>query len=130
MVDCPAEGDPTMTLQQIHDFALTLYTVIFESEAVAELAVWQRCLHTCQAWGLEPPMATLISEALTGYLYNDNRQASPLVTRLDKAQAVLHYTMGGALYMGPLASPRSTKLAPYAIVAMIEWVLHAEETVR
>jgi hypothetical protein len=127
---CPAEGDHPMTPEQIRDFALTLYTVIVESDAVAELTVWQRCLQTCRVWGLEPPVAALISEALTSYLSGGTRQAFPLVTDLDKAQAVLQHTMGGALDVGPRASARSTRVAPYAIAAMVEWVLHAEETVR
>ena len=119
-----------MTPKQIHNLALTLYTVIVDSDAVAEFAVEQRCLHSCHAWGLEPPMATLISEALTGYLYNENRQVSPLVTCKDKAKAVLHHTMGGTLHVGRLASPLSTRVAPYGIAAMIEWALQAEEIVQ
>jgi hypothetical protein len=127
-MDYPGKGDQPMTSNQIHDLSLSLYTVIFESDAASELAVWQRCLYTCQAGGLEPSIATLISEALAAYLYGEARQTFPLVTCVDKAQAVLHHTMGGALDMRSLASSLSTRVAPYAIAAMIEWVLHAEET--
>ena len=57
-----------MIPEQIRELALQLHTVVFEGEGVAELAIWQRCLHTCQYWDVEPPTAILISEALTGYL--------------------------------------------------------------
>jgi hypothetical protein len=57
-----------MTPQQIRELALQLYTIVFESDGVAPLTVWQRCLRTCQRWDVEPPTAVLSSEALTGYL--------------------------------------------------------------
>jgi hypothetical protein len=81
-----------MTPEPIRELALQLYTIVFESEGVAELTVWQRCLHTCQRWDVEPSTAILISEALTGYLYDGSRPQVPLVTPLARAQAVLHQT--------------------------------------
>ena len=62
-----------MTAEQIRELALALYTVVFESEGVAELAIWRRCLHTCRRWDVEPPAAMLISEVLTHYLADGNR---------------------------------------------------------
>jgi hypothetical protein len=85
-----------MTPERIHEFALKLYTVVVECEGVAELALWQRCLRAYRSWGVEPPVAILISEALTGYLYDGGRPRAPLVTPLAKAQAVLHQTAGAA----------------------------------
>jgi hypothetical protein len=119
-----------MTPEQIRELALRLYTVIFERTGVAELTVWQRCLRTCQRWGLEPPMAMLISEALTGYLYDGSRPHTPLVTPLAKAKAVLHQTIGGAHDGEPPACPASARLTPYAIAALIEWVLAAGGDIR
>jgi hypothetical protein len=112
-----------MTSEQIRALALQLYTVVFEGEGVAELALWQRCLRTCQGWDMEPPTAILISEALTDYLYNGSRPRTPLVTPLAKAQAVLHQTIGAADDGEPLACPASTRLTPSAIAAMVGWVL-------
>ena len=77
-----------MTPEQIRKLGLQLYTVMVEGEGVAELALWQCCLHACQGWNVEPPTAILISEALTDYLYNGSRPQTPLVTPLAKAQAV------------------------------------------
>ena len=54
-----------MTSEQMCQLALQLYTVVFECDGVPELAIWQRCLHTCRSWDLEPPTAMLISEALS-----------------------------------------------------------------
>ena len=39
-----------MTSEQIRELALQLYAVVFESEGVAELATWQRCLRVCRRW--------------------------------------------------------------------------------
>ena len=119
-----------MTSEQIRVLALQLYTVVFEGEGVAELALWQRCLRTCQGWDVEPPTAILISEALTDYLYNGSRPRTPLVTPLAKAQAVLHQTIGGAHDREHPACPASTRLTPYAIAALIEWVLATGGNIR
>jgi hypothetical protein len=119
-----------MTPQQIRELALRLYTVIVECEGVAELALWQRCIRTCQRWDLEPPMAMLVSEALTGYLADGGRPRTPLVTPLAKAKAVLHQTLSGAHNGEPPACPANTRLTPYAIAALIEWVLAAGGNVR
>jgi hypothetical protein len=114
-----------MTSEQIRELALTLYTVVVESEGVAELAIWQRCLRTCRGWDVEPPTAMLISEALTGYLYDGSRQRTTFVTPLAKAQAVLHQTIGAAYDEEPSACPARTRLTPSAIAAMVGWVLTA-----
>jgi hypothetical protein len=114
-----------MTSEQIRELALKLYTIVFECEGVAELKIWQRCLRACQSEGVEPPTAMLITEALTGYLYDGGRPRTPLVTPLAKAQAVLHQTTGAAYDEEP--GPARTRLTPSTIVAMIEWVLTVGE---
>jgi len=116
-----------MTSEQIRKLALQLYTVVVESEGVAELAIWERCLRTCRTWDLEPPMAMLISEALTGYLYDGGCPQTPLVTSLAKAQAVVHQTIGAAYDGEPSACPAWTRLTPSAIAAMVEWALTVGE---
>jgi hypothetical protein len=116
-----------MTPQQIRELALQLYTIVFESEGVAPLTVWQRCLRTCQRWDVEPPTAMLISEALTGYLATGWRPRIPLVTPLSKAQAVLHQTAGAAHDGEGPPCPARTRLTPSTIAAMIEWALTAGE---
>jgi hypothetical protein len=114
-----------MTSEQVRELALKLYTVVVECEGVAELAIWQRCLRTCRSWDVEPPMAILISEALTDYLYDGSRPQTPLVTPLAKAQAVLHQTNGVAHAGEPSACPANARLTPSAIAAMVGWVLTA-----
>jgi hypothetical protein len=114
-----------MTSEQIRELALKLYTIVFECEGVAELAIWQRCLRTCRSWDVEPPMAILISEALTGYLADGGRPQTSLVTPLAKAQAVLHQTVGASYDEEPSACPAWTRLTPSAIAAMVGWVLIA-----
>jgi hypothetical protein len=116
-----------MTSEQIRQLALKLYTVVFECDGVPELAIWQRCLCVCQSWDLNPPTAMLISEALTGYLYDRSRPQTPLVTPLAKAQAVLHQTAGAAHAGEGPPDPAWTRLTPSTIAAMIEWVLALEE---
>ncbi len=116
-----------MIPEQIRELALQLHTVVFEGEGVAELAVWQRCLHACQCWAVEPTTAILISEALTGYLYDGGRPQTPPVTPLAKAQAVLHQTIGAADDREPPACPARARLTPAAIAEMIGWVLTATE---
>jgi hypothetical protein len=61
----------------------------------------------------------LISEALTGYLYDGSRPRSPLVTPLARAQAVLHQAAGAA-DDGELDSAM-IRLTPSAIAAMVGW---------
>ena len=85
-----------MTSEQVRELALTLYAVVFACEGIAALEVWHRCLRACHRRDVEPPTAMLISEALTGYLYDGDRPRTPLVTPLAKAQAVLHQTAGAA----------------------------------
>jgi hypothetical protein len=116
-----------MTSEQIRKLALKLYTVVFECDGVPKLAIWQRCFHTCRTWDLEPPMAMLISEALTGYLYDRSRPRTPLVTPLAKAQAVLHQTAGAAYDGETSPYPAWTRLTPSTIAAMIEWATTMEE---
>ena len=114
-----------MTPDQIRELALKLYTIVFECEEVAELAIWQRCLRACRSRDVEPPTAMLISEALTGYLYDGSRPRAPLVTPLRKAQAILHQTVGAAHDGEPSACPAGARLTPSAIAAMVGWVLTA-----
>jgi hypothetical protein len=110
-----------MTPERIRELALQLYTIVFESDGVAPLAIWERCLRACQCWDVEPPTSVLISEALTGYLTDGWRPRTPLVTPLAKAQAVLHQTTGAVDDAEPGAA--RTRLTPSTISAMIAWVL-------
>jgi hypothetical protein len=116
-----------MTSKQIRQLSLKLYTVAFECDGVPKFAIWQRCLHTCRRWDLEPSTVLLISEALTGYLYDKSRPQTPLVTPLAKAQAVLHQTAGAAYDGETSPYPAWTRLTPSAIAAMIEWALTMED---
>jgi hypothetical protein len=110
-----------MTPEQIRELALQLYAAVFDSAGAAELSTWQRCLHACRGWDLEPPTAVLISEALTGYVYGESRPQTPLVTSLAKAQAVLHHTTGAA--DGGAPGSARTRLTPSAIADMVGWVV-------
>jgi hypothetical protein len=131
IVHCQGEGDPPMTPEQIRDTALTLYTIIFESHDVAEAKlVRDRCICTCQKRGLEPTVAAMISEALTGYVYGWSNRSAPLMTPISKAQAVLHLTMGGPDDAVTHTRPANTWLTPDAIAAMIGWVLTAGVVTR
>jgi hypothetical protein len=119
-----------MTPTDIHDLALKLFTILVECEAVTEPLLHERCRRTCQAQGLDATTAMLITEALTSYLSGWRQQDTPLETPLAKAQAILWLTMGGADELKSSTAPMGSRLAPYAIGAMIEWVLTAgEETV-
>jgi hypothetical protein len=113
-----------MTPEQIRDLALTLYTFIFESgDKIAPKAVRDRCIRTCQKRGLDPAVAALISEALTGYVYGGSSRGAHLVTCVPKAQAILHLAMGGHAGAVRYTRPVGARLAPYAIAEMIGWVL-------
>jgi hypothetical protein len=113
-----------MTPEQIRDLALTLYAIIFASHEVAETTrVYDRCLRTCQKRGLATLVAALVSEALTGYLYNGSSPGAPLTMPIAKAQALLHLTMGEPNDAVPQTRPANAWLRPDAIAAMIGWVL-------
>jgi hypothetical protein len=114
-----------MTSEQQRELALTLYTIVFECEGIAELKIWHRCLRACQRRDVEPPTAVLIGEALTGYLYDRDRSRTPLATPLAKAQAVLHQTAGAADDGEPGAA--RARLTPSAIAALVGWALAAGE---
>jgi uncharacterized Zn-binding protein involved in type VI secretion len=114
-----------MTPEQIRTLALQLYAVIFDSDGVAALTTWQRCLRACRRWTLEPATAMLISEALTDYIYDGTRPRLTGATPLAKAQAVLRQAIGAADDGDPAACPARTRLTPSAIAAMIGWVLVA-----
>jgi hypothetical protein len=113
-----------MTPEQIRNVALMLYALIVESyDVAAPKAVRAHCLRACQARGLDLAEAWMISEALTGYIYNWNSRPVPLVTPIAKAQTVLHLSMGGRDDTVIHTCPAGERLTPSAIAAMIEWVL-------
>lgn len=113
-----------MSPEQIRDVALMLYAIVVDSHEVAESkAMCARCLRACQARGLEPTEAAMISEALTGYIYDWNSRRVPLVTPIAKAQTVLHLSMGGRDDTVIHTCPAGDRLTPSAIAAMIGWVL-------
>ena len=74
-----------MTPAQIRELALTLYTMIIESDERTAQAIRQGCIRICQDRGVEPPTAALSSDALTGYLYGWRYQTLSLVTPIMKA---------------------------------------------
>jgi hypothetical protein len=114
-----------MTPEEIRPLALQLYAVIFDSDGMAALTTWQRCLRVCRRWTLEPATAMLISEALTDYVYDGTRPRLTRATPLAKAQAVLRQAIGAADDGDPTGCPARTRLTPSAIAAMIDWVLIA-----
>jgi hypothetical protein len=119
-----SSGDLLMTPEQIRDLALTLYTFIFESgDGAAPKAVRDCCIRTCQKRGLDPTVAAMISEALTGYVYGWSSRGAHLVTYVPKAQAVLHLAMGGHEGAVGHSRPVGARPTPYAIAEMIGWVL-------
>jgi hypothetical protein len=121
---CIAEGDPPITPAQIRDLALALYTVIFQSGDVIEpQPVRDYCIRRCQQRGLDQTMATMISEALTGYVYGWSSRGARLVTHLPKAQAILNCAMGGHDDTVRHTLAVGARLTPYAIGDMIGWVL-------
>ena len=124
------KGDRPMILEQIHDLALTLFTIMVKCEAVREPVLRQRCRHACQAHGLDETAALLITESLASYRSGSSPQRTPLETPLAKAQAILRLTMGGVDAVGPSTAPIGIRPAPYAIAAMIGWVLTAGDDVR
>jgi len=119
-----------MTLEQIQDLALRLFTIMVDCEAVKEPVLRQRCLRTCHAHGLHETSALLITETLASYLFSGCQQRTPLDTPLAKAQAILQLTMGGTDEVGPSAAVVDIPPPPYAIAAVIAWVLTACEDMQ
>lgn len=85
-----------MTPEQIRDPALTLYAFIFESgDGAAPKSGRDRCINARQQRGLEPTMAAIICDALTGYVYGRSSGYAYHVTHVREDQAVLHLARGG-----------------------------------
>ena len=123
-------GDRPMTPEQIHDLALTLFTILVKCGAMREPVLRQRCRRACQVHGLNETAALLITESLASYRAGSCPKRTPLVTPLAKTQAILQLTMGGADEVRPSTVAVNVRPAPYAIAAMIGWVLTADEDMR
>lgn len=109
-----------MAPEQICDPALTLDAFIFESGCgAAPKNGRDRCINARQQRGLEPTMAAIICDALTGYVYGRSSRYAYHVTHVREAQAVLHLARGGRESGGGTPA----QLAPYAIAEMTGCVL-------
>jgi hypothetical protein len=116
-----------MTLEQIQELALRLFTILVKYEVAREPVLRQRCLRTCHAHGLQETVALLITETLASYRSGSCPQRTPLDTPRAKAHAILQLTMGGTDAVGPSTAVVDIPPPPYAIAAMIAWVLTAGE---
>jgi len=93
---CSPGGNLLMTPEQIRAPALTLYAFIFESgDGAAPKSGRDRCINARQQRGLEPTMAAIICDALTGYVYGRSSRYAYHVTHVREAQVVLHLARGG-----------------------------------
>jgi hypothetical protein len=119
-----------MTSQDLVPLAQLLYILLPHAtinggigDATRQHQVSDRLITACRMAGIDERDATVISEALAGYLYGWNTRDNPLRELINRAQAVLNAAAGGVgdarLRWLPMGSP----LTIPAITHLLAWVL-------
>jgi hypothetical protein len=119
-----------MTSQDLVPLAQLLYILLPNptinggiGDASRQHQVSDRLIAACRMAGIAERDATVISEALAGYLYGWKTRDEPLRELINRAQAVLNAAAGGVgdarLRWLPMGSP----LTIPAIAHLLAWVL-------
>jgi hypothetical protein len=119
-----------MTSQDLVPLAQLLYILLPNpiihggiGDATRQHQVSDRLIAACRMAGIAERDATVISEALAGYLYGWKTRDEPLRELINRAQAVLNAAAGGVgdarLRWLPMGSP----LTIPAIAHLLAWVL-------
>ena len=119
-----------MTSQDVVPLAELLYLLLPNptisgriGDAARQHRVSDRLLAACRMAGIDERDATVISEAVAGYLYGWKTREEPLRELINRAQAVLNAAAGGVgdarLRWLPMGSP----LTIPAIAHLLAWVL-------
>jgi hypothetical protein len=119
-----------MTSQDLVPLAQLLYLLLPNptitgriGDATRQHQVSDRLIAACRMAGIDERDATVISEALAGYLYGWKTRDEPLRELINRAQAVLNAAAGGVgdarLRWLPMGSP----LTIPAIAHLLAWVL-------
>jgi hypothetical protein len=119
-----------MTSHEIYPLARTLSILLPDpaitravGEAETQYAVADRLIEVSQQAGVDELDATIIGEALAGYLYGWSSRYGHLDDMIGHAQAALNIGAGGPGDHGRRFLPLGARVTVPAIAHMIAWVL-------
>jgi hypothetical protein len=92
-------------------------------DAARQHRVSDRLIAACRMAGMEVREATVVGEAVAGYLYGWGLREESLADRIDRAQAALHAAAGGAGDARVRWLPMGRQLTVSAIADLLAWVL-------
>jgi hypothetical protein len=92
-------------------------------DAARQHQVSDRLIAACRMAGLQVREATVVGEAVAGYLYGWGPREESLAGRIDRAQAALHAAAGGAGDARVRWLPMGRQLPVSAITHLLAWVL-------
>jgi hypothetical protein len=125
-------GDP-LTSKDIVPLAQLLYVLLPNptitgglGDATRQHQVSDRLIAACRMAGIEAQDATVIGEALAGYLYGWGSRHETLADMIDRAQTALNAAAGGAGHARVRWLPMGNPLTVSAIAHLLAWVLALE----
>jgi hypothetical protein len=119
-----------MTAQDINDLAVALHALL--PTTTLSLAPWEaadqyRCADqltaACAAAGIGDPEATVIADALAGYLGHWSSRWGNLDDEIEHAQQALVLALGNVVQPPMHTVVQGQEVTPQAIATMLSWVL-------
>jgi hypothetical protein len=95
-------------------------------DATRQHQVSDRLIAACRMAGIEARDATVVGEALAGYLYGWGARDETVADMIDRAQAALNEAAGGAGHARVRWLPMGHQLTVSAIAHLLAWVLALE----
>ena len=95
-------------------------------DAIRQHQVSDRLIAACRMAGIDEQNATVISEAVAGYLYGWKTRDEPRRELINRAQAVLNTAAGGVGDARLRWLPMGRPLTIPAIARLLAWVLALE----
>ena len=119
-----------MTSKDLMPLAQLLYALLphrtiagGQGDAARQHQVSDRLIAACRMAGLEVREATVVGEAVAGYLYGWGPWEESLANQIDRAQAALNAAAGGAGDARVRWLPMGSQLTVSAIADLLSWVL-------
>ena len=119
-----------MTSKDLLPLAQLLHTLLphraiaaGQGDAARQHQVSDRLIAACRMAGMDVREATVVGEAVAGYLYGWHHREESLADRIDRAQAALHAAAGGAGDARVRWLPMGRPLPVSAIADLLTWVL-------
>ena len=122
-----------MTSKDLMPLAQLLYALLPHrtiagglGDAARQHRVSDRLIAACRMAGMAGREATVVGEAVAGYLYGWGPREERLADRIDRAQAALHAAAGGAGDAHVRWLPMGRQLTVSDIAQLLGWLLGRE----